>query len=219
MNSVSNTWLFHCRVNSKLLFVLVYIDDILITREDSKLISKLIADLDSQFSLKTLSSVNYFLGIEAYRNDKGLVLTQSKYLHYLLIKTKMYSAKPCSTPMWYSKKLFANDSKLFEHPTVYRSTVGALQYLTLTRPDIVFSVNKLSQFLQSPTIDHWNASKRLLRYLKRTQSVGIYFKPASRMNLECFSDADWASSIDDRRSTSGCCVFLGGNLIVWSSKK
>ena len=108
------------------MLVLVCVDDILITGEDSKLISKLIPDLDSQFSLKTLGSMNYFLGIEAYRNNKGLVLTQSKYLHDLLVKTKMFSAKPCSTPMCYSKKLFANDSKLFEHPIVYISTIGAL---------------------------------------------------------------------------------------------
>ena len=83
-NSVSDTSLFYYRVNDKLLLVLVYVDDILITGEDSKLILKLITDLDSPFSLKTLGSVTYFLGIEAYRDSKGLVLTQKKYLQDLL---------------------------------------------------------------------------------------------------------------------------------------
>ena len=101
----------------------------------------------------------------------------------------------------------------------YRSTIGALQYLTLTRPDIDFSVNKLSQFLQTPTVEHRVAYKRLLRYLKVTLNVGICFRPAARFNLECFFDENWANSVDDRRSTSGCCIFLGGNLINWSSKK
>ena len=129
--------------------------------------------------------MNYFLGIEAYRDSKGLVLTQKKYLQDLLTNTKMLSVKTYPSPMCSSKKLFNNGSKLFEHPTVYRSTIGALQYLTLTRPDIAFSVNKLSQFLQAPTVDHWTTCKRLLRYLKGTQDVGICFKLASRMNLEC----------------------------------
>ena len=154
------------------------------------------------------------MGIEAYRNSEGLLLTQTKYLHDLLVKTKMIAAKNWPSPMCSSKKLFKTDSKLFEHPTVYRSTIGALQYLTLTRPDISFSVTKLSQFLQAPTVEHWLACKRLLRYLKGTSSVGICFRPASRLTLECFTDVDWASSIDDRRSTSGYCVFLGGNLIT-----
>ena len=218
-NSVSDNSLFYCRLDNKLLIVLVYVDDILITGEDSSLIHKLIADLNSKFSLKTLGSVSYFLGIEAYRNATGLILTQRKYLQDLLTKTRMITAKSCSTPMCSSKKLFHDDSKPFEQPTMYKSTIGALQYLTLTRPDIAYSVNKLSQFLQSPTTNHWTACKRLLRYLKGTLDVGICFKPSSRLNLECFSDADWASSVDDRRSTSGCCIFLGGNLINWSSKK
>ena len=122
----------------------------------------------------------------------------------------MLLAKSCSSSMRSSKKLSNHDSKPFKQPIVYRSTIGALQYLTLTRPDIAFSVNKLSQFLQTPIVDHRATCKRLLRYLKGTPNVVICFKPTSRMNLECFSDADWASSIDDRRSTSGCCIFLGG---------
>lgn len=78
---------------------------------------------------------------------------------------------------------------------------------------------KLSQFLQAPTVEHWSACKRDLRYLKGSQHFGLHFKPSTRMNLECFSNADWASSVDDRRSTSGCCVYLGGNLISWISRK
>ena len=199
--------------------MLVYVDDILITGEDSGLILKLITDLDNQFSLKTLGSVNYFLGIEAHRNSTGLVLTQRKYLQDLPTKTKMPSAKSCPSPMCPSKKPSHSDSESFEHPSVYRSIVGALQYITLTRLDIAFSVNKLSQFLQAPTMDHRSACKRLLRYLKGTPIISICFKPTSRLNLEYFSHADCASSIDDRLSTSGCCVFLRGNLITWSSKK
>ena len=99
VNSVSDSSLFHCKVNNKLLLVLVYVDDILIIGEDSILISKLITDLDSQFSLRTLGAVNYFLGIEAYRSSKGLVLTQKKYLQDLLTKTNMSSAKTCPSPM------------------------------------------------------------------------------------------------------------------------
>lgn len=89
----------------------------------------------------------------------------------------------------------------------------------MTRPDISFTVNKLSQFLQSPTVDHWKACKRILRYLKQTVDFGLHFKPASRVVLEGYSDADWASCVDDRRSTSGYSVYIGGNLVAWCAKK
>lgn len=89
----------------------------------------------------------------------------------------------------------------------------------MTRPDIAYSVNKLSQFLQHPTKLHWIACKWLLRYLKGTCAYGLKFSLATSFSLECFSDADWASSVDDMRSTGGHCVFLGGNLVVWNAKK
>lgn len=131
----------------------------------------------------------------------------------------MANAKPTSTPIALGQKLCLNDSPLFEHPTMYRSTIGALQYLTMTRPDISFTMNKLSQFLHAPTVQHWIACKRLLRYLKGTPNMGLMFKPASKLQLEGYSDADWASCIDDRRSTAGYCIFLGPNLISWCSQK
>ena len=131
----------------------------------------------------------------------------------------MAATKSCSTPMCLSNNLSLSDSEPFSQPSVYRSTIGALQYLTLTRPDLAFCVNKLSQFLQTPTIAQWNACKRILRYFKGTLSHGLLFKPASLFTLEGYSDSDWATNIDERKSISGICVFLGGNLITWSSRK
>ena len=198
---------------------MIYVDDILITGADQFRVDKLISDLNEKFALKTLGSVSYFLGFEAYRDHTGLYLTQQKYVQDLLLKTNMTQAKSAATPMCANQKLALSDSKKFDNPTAYRSTVGALQYLTMTRPDISFAMNKLSQYLQEPTIQHWVACKHVPRYLKRTSQLELHFKPVLRMNLECFTDADWANNLDDRRSTSGHCVFHEGNLIYWSSKK
>jgi hypothetical protein len=98
-------------------------------------------------------------------------------------------------------------------------TVGALQYATITRPDITFSVNKVSQFLANPTDDHWQAVKRILRYLKGTSDHGLQLHKSTSLCLQAFTDADWAGCPDDRKSTTGFAVFLGENLLSWSSKK
>ncbi|XP_062089358.1 secreted RxLR effector protein 161-like [Humulus lupulus] len=102
---------------------------------------------------------------------------------------------------------------------MYRSTIGALKYLTLSRPDIAFSVKKLSQFLQAPTQNQWKACERILRYLVGTIGEGIWFTPALSTTIESLSDSDWASSLDDRKSTTGYCVYFGGNLFSLSSRK
>ncbi|XP_062104113.1 secreted RxLR effector protein 161-like [Humulus lupulus] len=131
----------------------------------------------------------------------------------------MENSKPCVTPMCPGYKLFVKDSEPFSDPTLYRSTIGALQYLTLTGPDLLFAINKLSQFLQQPTLAHWSACKRVLRYLKGTATADLRFTPTSRFNLEGFSNANWAFNLDDRKSTNGFLVKLGGNLITWASHK
>jgi histone deacetylase 1/2 len=101
----------------------------------------------------------------------------------------------------------------------YRSIVGALQYLTLTRPDLSFSVNKVCQYLHAPTTAHWTAAKRILRYVKDTSQLGLTFRWSTSTLLSAFSDADWAGSLEDRRSTGGFAIFLGPNLVSWSARK
>lgn len=102
---------------------------------------------------------------------------------------------------------------VLENASIYRTLVGALQYCTMTRPDISFTVNSLCQFFLAPSTLHMQAFKRLLRYLKGTDNLGILFTPSPASSVTCYTDADWASSPYDRRSTSGFCVFLGSNLI------
>lgn len=106
-----------------------------------------------------------------------------------------------------------------KNPTTYISAIGALQYLTNTRPDISFAVNRLSQHMQAPTTLHWQCVKRIFRYLKGTVDYCLHLKPSVDLDISGFSDADWATNTEDRKSVAGYCVFLGESLITWSSRK
>ena len=111
------------------------------------------------------------------------------------------------------------DNPLVPDSFRYRSVVGGPQYLTLTRPDISFAVNKVCQFLSQPTDVHWEAVKCILRYVKGTLHTGLKFRKAASTSISIFTDADWAWYPNDRRSTGGFAIFVGPNLISWSSKK
>ncbi|WMV30838.1 hypothetical protein MTR67_024223 [Solanum verrucosum] len=115
-------------------------------------------------------------------------------------------------------KLHVGDSPLFDDPTLYRTIVGALQYVTLTRPDLAFVVNKVCQFMDSPSQNQWAAVKCILRYLKLTMHQRFVIPRSSNLVLQAFTDSDWAGSSDDRKSTSGYTIFLGNASISWSSK-
>jgi hypothetical protein len=116
-------------------------------------------------------------------------------------------------------KLSAYTGEIFEDPTLYRSIVGGLQYLSFTRPDIAFSVNRGCPFMHKPLLPHWKVVKCILQYLKQTISHGLLITQKFHMNLSVYSDSDWARDQDDRRSTSAYCIFLGNTLISWSSRK
>lgn len=131
----------------------------------------------------------------------------------------MEGAKPYKSPMATGLQLSRHQGEPFENPTLYRSIVGSLQYLSFTRPDIAFVVNKVRQFMQALFFYHWAAVKRIIRYLKHTITFGLNRSPNSLHQLSAYSDADWAGCPDDRRSTSGYSVHMGSNLASWSSRK
>jgi histone deacetylase 1/2 len=215
--------LFTMHTNQQSTFLLVYVDDIIITGSSQTLIQQLIHKLDQEFSLKDLGKLDYFLGIEVHHTKSGsLLLSQTKYIRDLLTKANMATANCMASPMASSTKLSKYGSNHVTDPTFFRSIVGGLQYATVTRPEISYLVNKVCQFLSSPLEEHWKAVKRILRYLQGTIHHGLLIKPAPTyepLSLTGFCDADWASDPDDRRSTSGACIYLGPNLVSWWAKK
>jgi histone deacetylase 1/2 len=166
--SKADTSLFHYNKNGYSLFVLVYVDDIIVASSSQKATDKLLKDLQDDFALKDLGDLHYFLGIEVRRTQEGLVMSQQKYASDILTRAGMRNCKPVDTPLSTSEKLSLTDGDPLgaDDSTNYRSMVGALQYLTLTRPDICFAVNKVCQFLHAPTTVHWSAVKRILRYVR-----------------------------------------------------
>jgi len=158
-----------------------------------------------------LGDLHYFLGIEVKRDKEGLVLSQEKYAKDILSRVGMTKCKATVTPLSSTEKLSKIEGEALglEDSTRYRSIVGALQYLTLTRPDLAFSVNKVCQFLHEPTTVHWTSVKRILRYIRLTSGTGLRIGKTGSTLLSAFSDADWAGDVDDRRSTGGFAIFFG----------
>ena len=165
VNSKSDSSLFILGIADFVLYTLVYVDDIIITRNSSSKVDECIAALAKTFSFKDLGNLHYFHGVEVIPTIMGLFLSQHKYIIDLLERTKMDEAKSVLTPMSTSIPLCKDDGSPSTDVTFYRSTIGSLQYLSMTQPDIAFSVNKLAQFTQRPTATHLTALKRLLRYL------------------------------------------------------
>ncbi|KAI5337565.1 hypothetical protein L3X38_016836 [Prunus dulcis] len=219
VGSKMDSSLFVFNDRTTIIYVLVYVDDIIITGNNSVAIGKVISALSSTFALKDLGILHYFLGIEVVPHYGGLILSQRKYIIDLLKRSHLADIKPIDTPMASSSKLSKSDGEPLSNPQQYRSIVGALQYVTLTRPELSFSVNKVCQFMHNPTSEHWASVKSNLRYLKKTISHGLFLSKSSSHAIQAFCDADWAGCPDDRRSTSGFAIYLGCNLVSWSAKK
>ena len=219
--SKADTSLFFLNKDNLTMFVLVYVDDIIVVSSTEKATDTLLKELQNEFALKDLGDLHYFLGIEVSKVSNGILLTQDKYASDLLKRVGMSDCKAVAAPLSTSEKLSLHEGSLLgpKDATHYRSVVGALQYLTLTRPDISYSVNKVCQFLHAPTTVHWAAVKRILRYIKQCTSLGIKLLKSSSTLISAFSDADWAGSGDDRRSTGGFAIFFGSNLVSWSARK
>jgi hypothetical protein len=178
-------------------------------------------NLEKEFALKDLGDLHYFLGIEVTKLPDGLLLSQNKYALDILRRVGMTSCKPAPTPLFTSEKLSVHAGEVLgpDDTTKYRSMVGGLQYLMLTRPDLAFSINKVCQYLHCLTTVHLTAVKRILRFVKGTIDMGLKIVKSSSNLVSGFSDADCAWCLDDRRSTGGFAIFFRSNLVSWNARK
>ena len=151
-------------------------------------------------------------------SSKGLFLNQRKYVLDLLNDAEVIDYKPAKTPLDSKLQLDTHSDNL-QSICDYQRLVGKLIYLTITRPDISYAVSIVSQFMHSPSVFHLNIVKRILRYLKGSVGRGILLKKNDHHEIVGYADADWAGNALDRKSTTGFCTFVGGNLVTWKSKK
>lgn len=219
VNSVQDNSLFVYRQDNELAYLLLYVDDIVLTTSSDALRVSIISSLKAEFPMTDLGPLTYFLGIAVQRHSKGLFLCQKKYAEAIIERAGMTTCNSVSTPVDTKAKLSAYAGELAEDPTLYRSLAGALQYLTFTRPDISYAVQQICLYMHAPRQPHFNALKRIIRYIQGTVDYGIHLSSTPVTSLIAYTDADWGGCSDTRRSTSGYCVFLGDNLVSWSSKR
>ncbi|PWA96217.1 hypothetical protein CTI12_AA041970 [Artemisia annua] len=219
IQSFADTSLLTYTKGNDFLALVIYVDDILLTGNNSTLINHFKHQLDITFSIKDLGQLNYYLGIEFLRNSQGITMSQRKYALELLHSAKVLDLKPAHIPIDPIVKLNDTDGEPLSDPSLYRATVGKLLYLTITRPDLSYAAHALSQFSHSPRTPHWKALIKVLRYIKLCPGQGLFISKASTLPLKAFCDSDWANCSATRRSVTGFCIFLGPNLISWQSKK
>uniref|UniRef100_A0ACD5Y5G8 Uncharacterized protein n=1 Tax=Avena sativa TaxID=4498 RepID=A0ACD5Y5G8_AVESA len=200
-------------------FLLLYVDDIVLTASSGELLRQLQQRLLAEFSMKDLGPLHYFLGISVTRSSSGFFLSQRAYAEELLDRANMAACRPTPTPVDTRAKLSATDGAPVADPSEYRSIVGALQYITMTPPDLAYTMNQACLYMHDPREHHLSMVKRVLRYLRGTAGHGIHLHRSTTLDLVAYSDADWAGCPDTRRSTSGYTVFLADALISWSSKR
>ncbi|KAM0048148.1 putative RNA-directed DNA polymerase [Helianthus debilis subsp. tardiflorus] len=211
--------LFSKSMSSSVVYVAVYVDDILVTGNNQEEITNLKDFLHSSFKIKDLGHLNYFLGMEVLHTSKGVIMCQRKFAKDLLSEFEVSDLPINSSPLPHHLQLKANEGALLKDPLQYRRLVGKLNYLTHTRPDLAFAVQFLSQFMQAPRLPHWDAALHTLAYVKGTSSQGLFFNKNPTFDLQAFCDSDWASCPNTRKSVSGFYIALGGSPISWKSKK
>jgi hypothetical protein len=215
----SDTSLFIFRRGSNTVYLLLYVDDIILTASGTELLRRTIFALQREFAMRDLGPLHYFLGIIVERRLDGLFLHQRTYTLDILKRTVMADCKLCTTPVDLQAKLAGDSGPLVEDFSQFWSIAGALQYLTFTRPDITYAVQQICLHMHDPREPHLTAMKRILHYLQGKPDYGLLLRRSSGSNLIVYTNADWAGCPNTHRSTSGYAVFLGDNLVSWSAKQ
>jgi hypothetical protein len=219
VSAKSDTSLFICQHGHDTIYLLLYVDDIVLTASSDSLLQWVIAALQLEFSMTDLGSLHHFLGLTVTRQSDGFHLSQRRYIIEVLERANMADCKPCSTPVDTNSKLSGTEGPSVADPTHYQGLAGALQYITFTRPDISYAVQQVCLHMHDLREPHYALIKRILRYLHGTLDHGLRLRPTDISILVAYSDADWAGCPDTHRSTSRYAVFLGDNLVSLSSKR
>ncbi|CAN1189995.1 Retrovirus-related Pol polyprotein from transposon TNT 1-94 [Linum perenne] len=217
--SVSDYSLFTKKTEKGIVTMLVYVDDLIIAGDDELIIQEVKQFLAKEFKVRDLGKLKYFLGLEIARSATGISVCQRKYSLELLQDTGYIGSKPINAPTDMKTRLSQFEGEELEDITSYRRLLGRLNYLVTTRPDIAFAVQQLCQFQQNPRDTHVKAAHRILRYVKKAPSQGLFFSSTNKLIITGYCDADWGACPDTRRSITGYCTFLGESLITWKAKK
>ncbi|GJX60795.1 retrovirus-related pol polyprotein from transposon TNT 1-94 [Tanacetum coccineum] len=199
--------------------VLVYVDDLIISGNNSNEVTTFKAYLSRCFNMKDLGALKYFLGIKVAQNSEGIFLCQRKYALDIIFEAGLLGAKPANIPLEQHHRLALADGEEIRDPKRYRRFVGCLIYLTITRPELSYCVHVLSQFMQLPLEEHWQATVRVVRYIKDNPGQGIFLHVDNDLRLYGYCDSDWASCPMTRRSLTGYFVLFGNSPISWKTKK
>uniref|UniRef100_A0A3Q7EIU3 Reverse transcriptase Ty1/copia-type domain-containing protein n=1 Tax=Solanum lycopersicum TaxID=4081 RepID=A0A3Q7EIU3_SOLLC len=202
------------KVEKELLVILVYVDDLLVTGNSLHHIQQVRKDLQHRFKMKDLGELKYFLGIEFSRTNDGILMNQRKYALGLVSELGLTGCRPASTPLETNHKLTS-----IEFDECSGKVIGRLLYLTMTRPDIAFVVQVLSQFMHSPKTSHMEAAIRVVKYIKGTTGLGLFMPSSKSSELTAYCDSDWAACVESRRSVTGYVVKFGNAAISWKAKK
>ncbi|KAL6337946.1 hypothetical protein AAG906_005411 [Vitis piasezkii] len=210
-----DTTLFIKTKEKDILLVQIYVDDIIFGATNDSLCKDFSKCMHSEFEMSTMGELNFFLGLQIKQLKEGTFINQAKYIKDLLKRFNMEEAKVMKTPMSPSIKLDMDEKGKSIDSTMYRGMIGSLLYLTASRPDIMYSVCLCARFQSCPKESHLSVVKRILRYLKGTMNIGLWYPNGDNFELIGFSDADFAGCRVERKSTSGTCHFLGHSLVSW----
>jgi hypothetical protein len=197
----------------------IYVDDIIFESTNQDFCEEFGRMMANEFEMSMIGELSYFLSLQIKQLKNGTFMSQGKYIKDMLKKFGMNDSKAISTPMGINDNLDSGASGNMVDQKLYRSTIGGLLYVTTSRPNVMFSVCMCARFQASPRESHLKATKRILRYLKHTQNVVLWYPKGAKFELVRYSDSDYARCKVKRKRTLGTCQLLGRSLVLWSSKK
>ncbi|KAK6162258.1 hypothetical protein DH2020_002099 [Rehmannia glutinosa] len=214
-----DTTLFVFEKGQDCLLVQIYVDDIIFGATNDSLCKKFSKLMQGEFEMSMMGELNFFLGLQIKQCQEGIYISQSKYTKELLKKFGIEEGRTVSTPMATNVKIDKDEKGKSVDESKYRGMIGSLLYLTASRSDILHAVCLCARFQSNPKESHMSVVKRIFRYLKGTIQYGLFYPKNENFSLKDYSDSDYVGNIDDRKSTSGSCEFLGDCLVSLFSKK